>query len=583
MNGQPEATERIYALERLADARAVILKDSAELLANRAKVEKYRETNLQRAQNCYLEMETAQKHILTALHDAQLKLLEIEDYTQAETAGKLYQGFSGFNLMSRDYKPVYDVLKGFAEKLPESQNTVNAQVIGRLMNNVRMGYYPTDPENIDHILRGVRFPDGVTTNVFDPCCGCGKALRQIAEGHNCFAYGVELDEGRAEEAQTRLHRVGMGSFFHSRISSEAFHLMFLNPPYLSVLREGGGRTRHEKRFLVESFCHLMIGGVLIYVIPYYRLTEDICRLLSDNFNDLSVWRFTDDEFRKFKQVAILGARKKRAADAETAARLEKLAYAPAKIPVITELQEDRYVVPGVEKVVEVFKGERFNEKELERQLSHSDSIRRLMNAKSELDRGQKHPLLPLSIGQIRLVGGSSMINGLIECDTPHIIKGRIVKVKNTEREELFTYDGFHKGTEVRDTISNKMIFNFSYRAMVEYYRLCRIHSSKHGLRLRDDPYMLDALRFVQQMFDFGYTGGYSVHLQTKINHEWASGLVIHLDDSYFTAEYELAEALLEIGAWYELHCRVLRETLLKERAIWLPALPPHNAEGGKRE
>ena len=203
----------------------------------------------------------------------------------------------------------------------------------------------------------------------------------------------------------------------------------------------------------------MIGGVLIYVIPYYRLTEDICRLLSDNFNDLSVWRFTDAEFRKFKQVAILGARKKRATDAETAARLEKLAYAPAKIPVITELQEDRYVVPGVEKAVEVFKGERFNEKELERQLSHSDSIRRLMNAKSELDRGQKHPLLPLSIGQIGLVGGSGMINGLIECDTPHIIKGRIIKVKNTEREEKFSYNGRYTGAEIKETVSNKMVFN----------------------------------------------------------------------------------------------------------------------------
>ena len=38
-----------------------------------------------------------------------------------------------------------------------------------------------------------------------------------------LGYGVELDESRAEEAQTRLHRVGVGSFFHSRISSEAFH------------------------------------------------------------------------------------------------------------------------------------------------------------------------------------------------------------------------------------------------------------------------------------------------------------------------------------------------------------------------
>lgn len=180
------------------------------------------------------------------------------------------------------------------------------------MNRVRMGYYPTDPDNIAHILRGIQFPEGVTTNVFDPCCGCGKALRQIAQGNNCFAYGVELDEFRADEAQTRLHRVGVGSFFRSRISSEVFHLMFLNPPYMSVMTEGGSRTRHEKRFLMDSICHLMQGGLLIYIIPFYRLTPDICKILADNFSDLGVWRFTDSEFKKFKQVTVMGLRKKNA-------------------------------------------------------------------------------------------------------------------------------------------------------------------------------------------------------------------------------------------------------------------------------
>ena len=459
MSALLESGERCYALEKLIGDRAVILRESAELLANRAKVEKYRESNPTRAQNSYAELKLSQKHILDALQDARLGLLEAEEYAQADTAGKLFQGLSGFNLMSRNYKPVYDVLTGFAEKLPESQDTVNAQVIGRLMNNVRMGYYPTDPDNIDLILKGIKFPEGVTTNVLDPCCGCGKALRQIAEGHNCFAYGVELDEQRAEEAQTRLHRVGMGSFFHSRISSEAFHVLFLNPPYLSVLTESGSRTRHEKRFLIESLGHLMIGGVLIYVIPFYRMTPDICRVLSDNFTDLGVWRFTDSEFAKFRQVAVIGIRKKRHEDSETAARLEQLSYAPLDIPGVADIEQERYAVPAVQKTVETFKGERFNEKELERQLSHSDSIRRLMNARSELDRGTKHPLLPLSIGQIGLVGGSGMINGLIECDTPHIIKGRIIKVKNVEREEQFSSNGKHTGAEVRETVSNKMVFN----------------------------------------------------------------------------------------------------------------------------
>ena len=459
MSGQPESSERSYVLEQLMGDRAVILKDCAELKTNRDKIDKYRETNLPRAQDAYLELQRAQRRILEALRDAQHSLLEMEEDATASMAGKLYQGFSGFNLMSRSYDPVCKVLTDFANQLPASQDNVNAQVIGRLMNNVRMGYYPTDPENISHILRGIQFPAGVTTNVLDPCCGCGKALRQIADGHNCYAYGIELDELRAEEAQNRLHRVGIGSYFYSRISREAFHLMFLNPPYLSVLREGGGKTRYEKRFLIETIERLMPGGVLIYVIPYYRLTADICRVLSDNYADIGVWRFTDDEFRKFKQVAVIGTRKKRSEDAKTAAWLESLSYACADIPLITEIEENRYAVPGTPKSVEIFKGERFNEKELERQLTRSDSIRRMMNAKSELDRGTKHPLLPLSIGQIGLVGGSGMINGLIECDTPHIIKGRIVKVKNTEREELFSSYGEHTGAEVRETVSNKMIFN----------------------------------------------------------------------------------------------------------------------------
>ena len=459
MSVQPETAERYVVLDKLTAARSVIKKGAADLLVYRGKVEQYRESNLKRAQDCYRDLEKTQRRILESLRDAQLALLETEDATLAATAGQLYQGLSGFNLMSRAYKPVFTVLDNFAERLPETQDTVNAQVIGRLMNQVRMGYYPTDPDNISHILRGIQFPEGVTTNVFDPCCGCGKALRQIAEGNNCFAYGVELDEFRADEAQTRLHRVGVGSFFRSRISNEAFHLMFLNPPYLSVLTEGGSKTRHEKRFLMESLFHLMQGGLLIYVIPFYRLTPDICKILADNFSDLGVWRFTDSEFRKFKQVAVMGLRKKRGEDSEAAAMLERQSYDPALLPVITEIEEGRYALPAVTKNVEIFKGERFNEKELERQLSHSDSIRRLMNAKSDLDRGAKRPLLPLSIGQIGLVGGSGMINGLIECDTPHVIKGRIIKVKRVEREEKFNYRGSHTGTEVKEVISNKMVFN----------------------------------------------------------------------------------------------------------------------------
>ena len=38
-------------------------------------------------------------------------------------------------------------------------------------------------------------------------------------------------------------------------------------------------------------------------------------------------------------------------------------------------------------------------------------------------------------------------------------KGRIVKVIRTESEEKFSAQGNHIGSEVKETITNKMIFN----------------------------------------------------------------------------------------------------------------------------
>ncbi len=458
MSGQLESNgQRFYASENLRTAQNWLMELSQQLAVQRVQVENYRTSNLTAASDAYSQLQQTRENLAGVLSDVRLLLMEVEETKLAATAGQLQAGLQGFNLMSNTYRPVYDVLRDFARKLPV-EGTANAAVIGRLMNNVKLGYYPTDPDNISHILRGIQFPAGVTTNLLDPCCGCGKALRQLAQGNNCYTYGVELDESRAEEAQTRLHRVGFGSFFYSRISHEAFHLLFLNPPYLSVLNKSGGRTRHEKKFLIESLCHLMYGGLLLYVIPYYRLTQDICRVLCDNFDDLTVWRFTDREFKKFKQIAVLGIRKRRNMEPPDALWLEQYTSDPAAIPSLTELPEDRYALPAQMLEVPVFKGEKFNQKELEQQLRRSGSFSQMM-ARSELDNGVKRPLLPLSIGQIGLIGGSGMINGLIECDSPHVIKGRIVKVVSTEVEDQFDTDGKHHGTVERQVTSNKMIFN----------------------------------------------------------------------------------------------------------------------------
>ena len=101
------------------------------------------------------------------------------------------------------------------------------------------------------------------------------------------------------------------------------------------------------------------------------------------------------EFKKFKQVAVLGTRKKRDDVPQNTQWLEWFAAHPDSIPCLTELPEGHYPLPARPLEVKTFRGERFNEKELERQLSRSDSFQQMM-ARSELDGGAKRPPLPLS-------------------------------------------------------------------------------------------------------------------------------------------------------------------------------------------
>lgn len=458
MSELPKAVEkRFYVLEQLEDAAQSMGLIADVLPIYRQKVAELLPTDKQRAQNIFDQLTAERDNLTRQLRAIRPYLVEVEEIPLAEAAGALAAQLATFNLLTPDYTKLSAVLGAFIERIPTGRKATGA-VIGHLMNNVRLGHYPTDLQNVAHIARGIAFPDGVTVNLLDPCCGTGAALKKLGVGSDCITYGVELDQSRAEKAQDVLHRVGFGSYFHARISHEAFHAAFLNPPYLSVLTENGGRTRDEKRFLIESIPRLMVGGLLAFIVPYYRMTDDICRIFCDNFTDVAAYRFTDSEFPKFKQIAVLGLRRAKTDGSEEAEKLSALCYKPMELPCVSEIPEGRYALPATAKDVELFKGAEFNVMELARQLSVSDSLQRMF-VKKKLETAKRHPPLPLSIGQVGLIGGSGLINGLMDCDCPHVIKGRIVKVKRTSSEENFDNRGRHLSTEIRETISNKMVFN----------------------------------------------------------------------------------------------------------------------------
>ena len=154
----------------------------------------------------------------------------------------------------------------------------------------------------------------------------------------------------------------------------------------------------------------------------------------------------------------MGVRRKRQDGSGLVADLASLALEPDNLRELSELPENRYLLPATSKKVELFKGAVFNVAELAEQLNKSTSFSRLFE-KSKLDSDTKRPLLPLNLGQVGLIGGSGLINGLVKCDAPHIIKGRIVKENNIKREENMNNREELVSTTVIETRSNKMIFN----------------------------------------------------------------------------------------------------------------------------
>ena len=107
-------------------------------------------------------------------------------------------------------------------------------------------------------------------------------------------------------------------------------------------------------------------------------------------------------------------------------------------------------------------------------------------------------------------------------------------------------------------------FYFGFRSMSEYYRLCRDYCNARHVSLKHNPYMAEARKFVDTAMDLNSYGGYGYMLQTKVNHEWASGLLVLTDESYFNAEYDLAEALFRINAWYIRGVERLKTDLAKQ-------------------
>ena len=170
--------ESYYVLEKFAEADRTLVSIIEAMPIKRKAIDIYKEkNNIQRAKDTFTELESTKRKLLDTVRDLGLLFSECDMSNCSSYANKLYGAVTSFNLLTPDYTKLISALSTLKKQIPKTE-TVNAKVIGHLMNNVKMGYYPTDLAHVKMMRNALRFPES-KVNIFDPCCGCGLALKLL--------------------------------------------------------------------------------------------------------------------------------------------------------------------------------------------------------------------------------------------------------------------------------------------------------------------------------------------------------------------------------------------------------------------
>ena len=268
--------------------------------------------------------------------------------------------------------------------------------------------------------------------------GDGVAFTHLLDGAPARCYGIEIDAYRTEQARNLGIETLQANTMDVRCLAETVSLLYLNPPY-GWEAGSTNNQRLEAVFLDHTYRWLKPGGVLLFVIPVPRLAK-CARLLSEEFQDLRIFRLTESACLQFKQIVVLGTRRKRhtrltdSALLECVRWLEGLALEPDLEPV-TKTADFRYMVPGSEPLVLTHIGVPLDEVEdlLLDSAAYRQASRILLPRQRDV-RGR--PLTPLHGGHVGLLCTAGMLNGVFgEGEDRHIAHWRSVKFTDHWEEE----------------------------------------------------------------------------------------------------------------------------------------------------
>lgn len=344
-------------------------------------------------------------------------------------------------------------------------------------NTESLGYYRTDDETVRRIAGMIKPRDSETANetasvLFDPCCGEGLALAQLAgswfqDGEHpnpgCKTYGVEYDAGRFLEASTRIDHVLHGDALNDTWMSTSWAgLMLFNPPYGDV-GEGRTSTRLEAQFWEQYATRIMRGGLMVAILPRsaFLKAPGLTRAISHYFagERVAVYNAAVDTY---KQVVIIGHRRtdpKAGQNKDLHDRLVAVAQGIEILDALPETVPETGIFqfpPGREP--ESFEAMRLTDESVGLALTH-ETGEALQAVETDLAAQRmthvRHPsVMPLRQGHIPTLLAAGGLDGIVSDENgSYLVKGSVkrIAIEHVEDTEIDDAGGRAGGKVSRTT------------------------------------------------------------------------------------------------------------------------------------
>lgn len=199
-------------------------------------------------------------------------------------------------------------------------------------NNAKFGYYPTPLEIVKMEIDLISF-NGVSPMKKVPICdftgGEGDQLYKMYEmlhfqNLEPVAYYNEITQTRFNIAVEKYGELPNFHFCNSNLfqlkcrnkegrkyDTRTMVIIRNNPPYGDDERFGE-RVRMEELFFMENDRYIVSGGIHIFELPITTLilNPSFMRKIAYRYENINIYKFPKDIFPKFKQVVLVGVRKK---------------------------------------------------------------------------------------------------------------------------------------------------------------------------------------------------------------------------------------------------------------------------------